>query len=81
MMTQLTKPVRRLTTDTVFDRGRERPLVVELVPPNMVCVRIKGTQSVTSFSASNLFWQRVTAPLLRARPHHKDGTVERGSRF
>jgi hypothetical protein len=41
-MTDLTKPVKRVSNGTVFEVGKIREVVVILRPPNIIAFRAKG---------------------------------------
>lgn len=43
-MTLCKKPVRRESFGTVFERGKHRPVIVSIEPPNVLSFRLKGTR-------------------------------------
>lgn len=52
MMTPLSKPVRRLTFDTIRSGGQTRRLAVALLPGGLLGLRLQGTRREETLSLS-----------------------------
>lgn len=77
-MTKLTKPVTRETLGTRFDRGN-RPVIVTLRPPSLVCFRLKGTRQEYALPAETLYGTAMLADI-RTVAKDKERAKKRGKR-
>lgn len=63
-MTKVKKPVYRETVEGgIFSRGKTRPVIVSIEPPNVVGFRLKGTRRTYYLTADAMFIQAVKAQL------------------
>jgi len=60
-MTKLTKPVRRITTATVREAGKMRPVIVTLEPPYSIAFRAKGCRTSYKLIADACYWLAIKA--------------------
>ena len=60
-MTNLTKPVRRVSAGRVFDAGKMRPVVVTLEPPCVLKFRAKGCKRNYSLTIAACYIMAVKA--------------------
>jgi hypothetical protein len=61
MTTKLRKPVIRETESSVRDRGsRFRPLVVALLPGDVIRLRLKGTRFGCEIAVSAVWYEAMT---------------------
>jgi len=60
-MTDLTKPVSRVSSGTVFESGKVREVVVTLRPHNVIGFRAKGCKREYQLTISNLYTLAVRA--------------------
>lgn len=70
--------VSRETNETVlFGRYRGKPFVLELVAPNLVQVRIKGTQQKESIQAGDLWRMLMIASAPRRRMERRKAATRK----
>jgi hypothetical protein len=66
-VTKLTRTLARETSATVFDQGKQRPVIVTLEPGGLVVLRLKGTRRAITFDAQSLYVRGVKAAVDGAR--------------
>jgi hypothetical protein len=65
MTTALRKPVSRVTESAVRDRGRKfRPIVVSLLPGDVIALRLKGTRYSAEIAISSVWYEAITRKAL-----------------
>ena len=64
-MTRLKKPVKRVTSGTLLEHGKKRPIIIILRPPNIVAFRAKGCKKEYVLTAEAGY-------TLAVRAHAKD---------
>ena len=64
------RPVRRESLGTVFERGKRRPVVVSIEPPNLLGFRLKGTRRTYYLTAEAGYLMAIKA-VLRAQAAEK----------
>lgn len=69
-MTKLNKPISRETYDTLFEAGKNRPVIVSVEPPNLIGFRLKGTRRTYYLTAEKLYWLALQTEL-RAKAAEK----------
>ncbi len=62
-MIVIRRPVRRESFGTVFDRGRNRPVIVSIEPPNLLGFRLKGTRRIYYLTTEACFSMALKAAL------------------
>ena len=77
-MTKLHKAVTRRTYGTVFDRGKEREVVVTLRPPNVIAFKLAGLRTEHTLTVESCYWQAVKASAESIKANRKVRTVKRG---
>lgn len=61
MTTPLRKAVSRVTESPVRDRGRKfRPIVVTLMPGDVIALRLKGTRFGCEIAISSVWYEAMT---------------------
>jgi len=55
--------VLRESFGTVFDRGKRRPVIVSIEPPNLLGFRLKGTRRIYYLSTEACFTTALKAAL------------------
>jgi len=63
MATKVNKPLYRETCGGIFSRGKTRPVIVSLEPPNVVGFRLKGMHTTYHLTAEGCFMQALKAHL------------------
>lgn len=66
MATKLGKPVVRETALSVFECGRERPVMVEL-QPRVMRIWLKGSRQVHELTYDGLWWRSVGIEVEKGR--------------
>jgi hypothetical protein len=70
--------VSRETNETVFfGRHRGKPFILELVAPNIVQVRIKGTRQKESIQAGDLWRMLMMAGVSRRRMERRQSATRK----
>ena len=83
MATKCHKSVYRETVGGVFSRGKIRPVIVSIEPPNVIGFRLKGMRKTFFLTAEGCFLKAVQAQITadkREKAKAKRGrrTVNRG---
>lgn len=87
MATKCKKPVYRETHGGILERGKVRPVIVSVEPPNRVGFRLKGMRTTYYLTAEAIFMQAVQAKVAadrrekakaKAKGKKRKRTVERG---
>jgi hypothetical protein len=60
-MTKVKKPVYRETVGGILERGKVRPVIVSVEPPNIIGFRLKGMRTTYHLTAEGCFLQAVKA--------------------
>jgi len=60
-MTQLKRPVSRVSAGEVYEAGRARRIVVTLRPPNVIALRAQGCRKEYCLTAETCFAMAVRA--------------------
>jgi hypothetical protein len=68
---KLKTKVERETEATIFERSKHRPVIISFEPPNLVGVRLKGTQRTYLLPADWLYYQVVRAEVSHDRQPRK----------
>lgn len=71
MTTSLTKPVARLSHETVRDNGKPRRLVVTLYPSGMIGLRPEGTRREEQYPLEAIYAAAVKARVAAERAAKK----------
>jgi uncharacterized ParB-like nuclease family protein len=61
MPTKCTRPVYRETHGGIYDRGKTRPVIVSVEPPNVIGFRLKGCRKTYYLTAEGCFMKAVQA--------------------
>jgi len=61
MARKLKKAIAFETDLTVFDSGKQRPVVVMLRPPGVIELRLKGCRRTHALTADGLYWGAARA--------------------
>ncbi len=77
-MTRLHKAVTRRTHGTVFERGKERDIIVTLRPPNVIAFKLAGLRTEHTLTVEACYWQAVKATAESIKAVRKVRTVKRG---
>ena len=77
-MTKLTKPVRRETSSTVYERCQHRPVILTLEPPGLLAFRLKGCRRTYRLTVDGCYMMAVKADVEGARRERRTRTVRRG---
>ena len=80
-MTVVKKPVKRETFGGIFDRGKCRPVIVSIEPPNLVGLRLKGMKRTYYLTAESIFMQALKASLVsekKEKGKNKRSKMKRG---
>ena len=57
-MTSLKGIIRRESAATIRDAGKDRPIIISIEPPDLICLKLKGSRGKPyEYSARELFWQ------------------------
>jgi len=62
-MTIVKKKVKRETIGTVFEKGKHRPVIVSIEPPNIISFRLKGMKTSYSLTTQALYMMALKAHL------------------
>jgi len=62
-MTELKKPVRRVSGDSVFEAGKLRPVIITLEPPCVLKFRAKGCKKTYSLTIAACYSMAVKADI------------------
>lgn len=86
MATQCKKPVHRETSGGILERGKVRPVIVSIEPPNIIGFRLKGMRTTYYLTAEGCFMQAVKAKIAhdkrekqKAKGKTNKRTVTRGA--
>lgn len=60
-MTKVRKTVYRETVGGILERGKNRPVIVSIEPPNIIGLRLKGMRKTFYLTAEGCFMQAVKA--------------------
>jgi hypothetical protein len=60
-MTDLLKPVSRRSHGTIFEKSKERRVIVTLIPPNVLTFRLERTKGEYALTAEKCFQLAVEA--------------------
>lgn len=66
-MTKLTRPVRRVSSGTIRERGRSRDIIVILRPPNVLGFRLAGCRHEYALTVEGCYTMAVRATIARER--------------
>lgn len=61
MPTKCTRPIYRETFGGILERGKIRPVIVSVEPPNVIGFRLKGMRTTYYLTAEGCFMQAVKA--------------------
>lgn len=85
MPTRCKRPVHRETVGGILERGKIRPVIVSIEPPNVVGFRLKGMRTTYYLTAEGCFMQAVKAKIAadkrekaKAKGKPRKRTVARG---
>jgi len=59
MATKVKKTVRRETTGGIFEKGKVRPVIISLEPPNVIGFRLKGMHRSYFLTAEGCYMQAL----------------------
>ena len=66
-MTDLKKPIKRISSGVVRECGQVRPIVITLVPPDVLLFRAKGCRKSYALTANVCYTMAVRAEAERKR--------------
>ena len=67
MTTKLRKPVHRESIDTIRDGSKVRPIIVSLLPGDVITLRPKGTQRTELIAVATVWGYAVKLRVLAER--------------
>lgn len=86
MATKCTKPVFRETHGGILERGKVRPVIVSIEPPDVIGFRLKGMRTTYYLTAGGCFMQAVKAKIAgekkekaKAKGKTQKRTITRGA--
>lgn len=62
-MTTISKPIKRETSATVFERSKRRPIIISVEPGGLISLRLKGNRKTYSLDLESLYDQAVKKSL------------------
>ncbi len=62
-MTKVKKPVSRESGGTVYERGKNRPVIVILEPPDVIGFRLKGMSKVYRLTTEGCYMAALKADI------------------
>jgi len=77
MPTKCTRPVYRETHGGILERGKTRPVIVSVEPPNVIGFRLKGMRTTYYLTAEGCFMQAVKAKIAQDK---KDKAKAKGKK-
>jgi len=80
MPTKCKKPVYRETAGGVLERGKIRPVIVSIEPPNIVGVRLKGMRTTYYLTSEAIFMQAVKAKVAHTKREKAKAQGKTGKR-
>lgn len=71
-MTDLIKPIKRVTRSERFSRGKHRRLIVSLEPGDVIGVRLQGTRQTYRLSIEAVYERAILAHVSRVEKRTKE---------
>lgn len=79
-MTELKKPVRRVSQGKIFEAGKFRPVVVTLEPPYILKFRAKGCKKSYSLTTDACYSMAVKADVAAKKRVKKQAKKRKGAK-
>lgn len=76
-MTVVKKPVKRETHGGIFEKGKRRPVIVSIEPPNLLGLRLKGTQRTYYITAEGAYMAALRAALIAQKKEKEKARKEK----
>jgi len=70
-MTNLTKPVKRVSKGQVYHQGKARNVVISIELPHLIGLRLQGCKKTYRLSAVELYWMAVKQSANEAKNRKK----------